>query len=176
MKQCKIYTKTGDDGTTGLGNGLRVNKHHIRVAVCGTVDELNSMLGLIRTYTIPIIIDECLAKIQHQLFELNSEVSLSISQTITKEHIQWLEQQIDQFDQQLPPLTNFILPGGTREAALCHLARTICRRAERDIVALHHQEVINPLILSYLNRLSDLLFVVARFLVISKGKNEVLWN
>lgn len=176
MKHCKIYTKTGDHGHTGLGNGTRLDKNHIRVEAYGTLDELNSIIGLLRTYPLPEIVQACLKTIQFHLFDLASELALSFEKRMEESQILYLEQQIDHFETQLPPLTNFILPGGTREAALCHLARTVCRRAERCSVTLQQNEEINWLNLKYLNRLSDLLFVIARFLVMNANEKEVLWH
>jgi len=176
MGHCKIYTKTGDNGQTGLGNGSRLNKDHIRVEVYGTLDELNSLLGLLNTYPLPDTILANFEIIQRHLFELSSELALSTQYVMQEAKITYLEQQIDHLDTALPSLKNFILPGGTREAALCHMARAVCRRAERCIVNLQHYETVNPLNLKYLNRLSDLLFITARFLVINAGKPEILWQ
>ncbi len=176
MQQCKIYTKTGDNGQTGLSNGSRLDKDHIRIEAYGTLDELNSLLGLLNTYPLPDTISANFEIIQHHLFELSSELALSAQCVMQEAKITYLEQQIDHLSSTLPSLKNFILPGGTREAALCHMARAVCRRAERCVVNLQHNETVNTLNLKYLNRLSDLLFVTARFLVINTGKSEVLWQ
>lgn len=161
----RIYTRTGDNGTTGLGNGTRVEKDCIRVEAYGTVDELNSALGVVLAVkTIPKTIQSLLVEIQHDLFDLGAELSVPGYEVITSEHITKLEKSIDDFNLELPFLKEFILPGGGPGSAMCHLARTICRRAERRVVSLHRREPINPLSLTYLNRLSDLLFVFARLL------------
>lgn len=173
----KIYTKTGDQGTTGLGDGTRVDKDEIRVEAYGTVDELNSAIGMILTIsTIPLDVKNCLIKIQNQLFDLGSELCLPGYLAITEAMVTALETTLDKFNEQLPPLKEFILPGGSTAGAYCHLARTICRRAERRVVSLKKVAEINPFGLVYLNRLSDLLFVIARVLVRAEGGNEVLWQ
>jgi cob(I)alamin adenosyltransferase len=173
----KIYTRTGDKGETGLGDGTRTRKDSLRVEAFGTVDELNSALGMVLAdHTLPDDIRSCLIQIQHQLFDVGSELSLPSYIAITAEHITQLEQILDEFNQTLEPLKEFILPGGYPAAASCHLARTICRRAERCVVTLASTESINDQALIYLNRLSDLLFVMAR--VINKRYNveEPMWK
>jgi cob(I)alamin adenosyltransferase len=172
----KIYTRTGDDGTTGLGDGTRVPKDSARVEAYGTVDELNSMIGLLLAETLPAGIGEALTRIQHELFDLGSELCVPGYAVITPDHIAWLEQTLDRFNADLPPLKEFILPGGNRAAAVCHLARTVCRRAERRTLSLHRESPVNTEVVRYLNRLSDLLFVLARVIARKDGGSEVLWK
>lgn len=172
----KIYTRTGDDGTTGLGDGTRVAKDDARVEAYGTLDELNSVLGLLLTEKLQEDIASALEPIQHELFDLGSEFCLPGYRAITAAHVRRLENQLDKFNESLPPLKEFILPGGSRAAALCHLARTVCRRAERRAWTLHKQHPQNPESIKYLNRLSDLLFVLARMIVRQDGGAEVLWK
>lgn len=172
----KIYTKTGDDGTTGLGDGTRVAKDAARVAAYGTVDEANSALGLLLAAPLPEDVRAALTAIQHQLFDLGGELCIPGHAAITDADIERLERQLDAWNEPLPPLKDFILPGGGEAAARCHLARTIVRRAERETVALARQEPVRPQAIRYLNRLSDLLFVLARVLARADGHGEVLWN
>jgi cob(I)alamin adenosyltransferase len=172
----KIYTRTGDDGTTGLGDGTRIPKDDARVEAYGTLDELNSMLGLLLSEPLPKDVAAVLQPIQHELFDLGSEFCLPGYTAIAAVHVQRLETTLDQFNESLPPLKEFILPGGCRAAALCHLARTVCRRAERRAWTLHKQHPQNPESIKYLNRLSDLLFVLARVIAHQSGGGEVLWN
>jgi len=172
----KIYTRTGDDGTTGLGDGSRVPKDDVRVEAYGTLDELNSVMGLLLAEDLPPDIATALQPIQHELFDLGSEFCLPGYKAITTEHVQRLENTLDRFNENLPPLKEFILPGGSRPAALCHLARTVCRRAERRAWTLHKQHPQNPESIKYLNRLSDLLFVLARVIVRHDRGSEVLWK
>lgn len=172
----KIYTRTGDDGTTGLGDGTRVPKDDARVEAYGTVDELNSVIGMLLAEKLPDGVKECLPRIQNELFDLGSELCLPGYTAITANHITWLEQTLDSFNADLPPLKEFILPGGGRVASVCHLARTICRRAERRTWTAHRQHPLNPEVLKYLNRLSDLLFVLARVIARQSGGGEVLWK
>ncbi|MGA9851543.1 MAG: cob(I)yrinic acid a,c-diamide adenosyltransferase [Gammaproteobacteria bacterium] len=172
----KIYTRTGDDGSTGLGDGTRVQKDDARVEAYGTVDELNSAIGLLLAEKLPETVSECLTRIQHELFDLGSELCVPGYKAITADHITWLEQTLDRFNADLPPLKEFILPGGSRAAAICHLARTICRRAERRTLTLHRGSPLNSEVLRYLNRLSDLLFVLARTLARENCSTEVLWK
>lgn len=191
----KIYTRTGDNGSTALGDGKRVTKDHPRVEAFGTVDELNSAIGLVLSITnLDAEITMVLTKVQHELFDLGGELCLPGYTAITEQHITHLEKSLDQFNSSLPPLKEFILPGGIPAAANCHLARTICRRAERRLVSLIHFEEmlaeeskdtasetnekhdsINQLCLKYLNRLSDLLFVIARKLNHDAQKSETQW-
>jgi cob(I)alamin adenosyltransferase len=171
----KIYTRTGDKGTTGLGDGSRVEKHSLRVEAYGTVDELNSAVGLVLAADLPGPVRECLTRTQHELFDLGGELCMPGFTLIPDGFVTRLETDLDHFNEDLPPLEDFILPGGSEAAARCHLARTICRRAERIIVSLSRQEQINEISLRYLNRLSDLLFVLARVLARADGGAEVTW-
>ena len=174
----KIYTRTGDDGSTGLGDGQRVNKYSRRVETYGTVDETNSAIGLvIAEDELPEDVSHCLTEIQHRLFDLGGELCIPGSLVIDADDVSALESSLDRFNQELEPLKNFILPGGTRAAALCQQARTICRRAERRGWGLIVEDNdINVQSLKYLNRLSDLLFVIARVINIRAGKPEPLWE
>jgi cob(I)alamin adenosyltransferase len=172
----KIYTRTGDDGTTGLGDGSRVEKDGAWVESYGTVDELNSIIGLLLTHTLPAVIQQCLHEVQHDLFDLGGELCIPSHRIITAEHVSRLENTLDQLNEELPMLKEFILPGGNPAAAVCHLARTVCRRAERRVVSLMREADINVYGLHYLNRLSDLLFVMARVLARADGGSEVLWQ
>ena len=173
----KIYTRTGDDGTTGLANGERIAKTDARVAAFGDVDELNSALGLLLAEPgVPPPIAASLTRIQHELFEIGAELSLPGYRKIGAEHVTALERDLDRLNEDLPPLKEFVLPGGTRPAALCHLARTICRRAERSAWAAAERTALNAELLRYLNRLSDLLFVTARCLARQNGGQETLWR
>ena len=173
----KIYTRTGDDGSTGLADGNRIAKNARRVEAMGTADELNCHIGvLVEHLNDEAEIATAMGRIQHHLFDLGGEFAIPGSNVINEQHIQWLEETLDQFNADLPPLKNFILPGGTPAAAQCHLARAVCRRAERVVVALGQEDSINPDSRHYLNRLSDLLFVVARVLARRNGGEEVLWE
>jgi cob(I)alamin adenosyltransferase len=172
----KIYTKTGDDGTTGLGDGTRVAKDSARVAAYGTVDELNSSLGMVLAQEIPSAVRETLAQIQHDLFDLGGELCIPGMAMIHDVDIERLETTLDGFNADLPALKDFILPGGGMAAACCHLARTVCRRAEREVITLAKLETIRAEAVRYLNRLSDLLFVLARVLARNSGHGEVLWQ
>jgi len=172
----KIYTKTGDDGTTGLGDGTRVAKDSARVAAYGTVDELNSSIGIVLAQEIPAPIREALTQIQHDLFDLGGELCIPDMAMVHEADVERLEQTLDGFNADLPPLKDFILPGGGMAAACCHLARTVCRRAEREVVTLSRSETVRPEAVRYLNRLSDLLFVLSRVLARASGHGEVLWQ
>jgi cob(I)alamin adenosyltransferase len=173
----KIYTRTGDDGTTGLANGERVDKCDDRVEAFGTVDETNSALGLLLAEPdLPTAIRASLTRIQHELFELGAELSLPGYRQISAQHVTRLERELDALNDELPPLKEFVLPGGNRAAAICHVARTICRRAERRAFAVAKTASVNAELLRYLNRLSDLLFVMARCLARLSGGEEVLWQ
>ncbi len=172
----KIYTRTGDDGTTGLGDGTRVAKDDVRVEAYGTLDELNSFMGLLLAEDLPPDVASALQPMQHELFDLGSEFCLPGYKAITAEHVQRLEDTLDRFNETLPPLKEFILPGGSRVAAVCHIARTVCRRAERRAWTLHRQHPQNPESIKYLNRLSDLLFVLARVIQRRNQGTEVLWK
>lgn len=173
----KIYTRTGDDGTTGLGDGSRIAKDSVRVEAYGTVDEANSAIGLILAAdSVPDAIRQCLTEVQHDLFELGGELCIPGHSAVTQAFIDRLEQQLDAFNEDLPRLKEFILPGGGPAAAACHLARTIVRRAERRVGTLAGSEDVRTECGMYLNRLSDLLFVVARVLARAESGQEVLWN
>lgn len=172
----KIYTRTGDDGSTGLGDGSRVAKDSARVTAYGTVDEANSAIGIVLACDIPVEIREVLVAVQHQLFDLGGELCIPGHAAIFDADIQKLEDTLDRFNADLPPLKDFILPGGGMAAAQAHLARTICRRAEREVVTLSHHDAVRPEAIRYLNRLSDLLFVLCRVLARASGHGEVLWN
>lgn len=172
----KLYTRTGDDGTTGLGDGSRINKDSPRVNAMGDVDELNSVVGLILTENLPQNVQTLLTQIQHDLFNIGGELSIPGYILLKEARIDDLETAIDQFNEQLSPLKEFILPGGTKAAAYCHLARTVCRRAERELMQLHHSETVTETSRKYLNRLSDLLFVMCRIINKEAGVSDVLWN
>ena len=172
----KIYTRTGDDGTTGLGDGTRVGKDSARVNAYGTVDEANSSIGVVLAAQVPDDIRELLTTVQHQLFDLGGELCIPGHAAINAEDVDALERQLDQYNEALPPLKDFILPAGGEAAARCHLARTIVRRAERETVTLARHDAVRPEAIRYLNRLSDLLFVLARVLARADGQGEVLWN
>lgn len=173
----KIYTRTGDDGTTGLGDGARVAKDDARVEAYGTVDEVNSHVGVILAVPgIPAAISRCLTEIQHDLFDLGGELCIPGHRAIRAEHVERLEATLDGFNDTLPALKDFILPGGGPAAAACHVARTVCRRAERRVWTLAHGSDVAPEVAHYLNRLSDLLFVIARVLARHEHGTEVLWR
>ncbi|CAA9310503.1 MAG: ATP:Cob(I)alamin adenosyltransferase [uncultured Lysobacter sp.] len=172
----KIYTRTGDDGSTGLGDGSRIAKDSARVTAYGTVDEANSTIGLVLAGDIPDDVRALLTAVQHQLFDLGGELCIPGHAAIFDVDIERLEQHLDAFNEPLPPLKDFILPGGGEAAARCHIARTVVRRAERDTVALSRVEPVRGEAVRYLNRLSDLLFVLARVLARASGHGEVLWN
>ena len=172
----KIYTRTGDDGSTGLGDGSRVAKDSLRVGAYGSVDEANSTIGLVLAGDVPEGIRILLTAVQHQLFDLGGELCIPGHAAIFDADIQRLEQHLDGYNDDLPPLKDFILPGGGEAAARCHIARTVVRRAERETVALSRLETVRPEAVRYLNRLSDLLFVLARVLARAGGHGEVLWN
>lgn len=172
----KIYTRTGDKGDTGLGDGSRVDKDHIRVEAFGTVDELNSIIGMTLAHEIPNKISECLNKVQHHLFDLGGELCIPGHNAIDDTYITYLEKTLDGFNAGLPNLKEFILPSGGHATSSCHLARTVCRRAERRVVTLAKDEILSPFSVQYLNRLSDLLFVIARVLARHENGSEVLWK
>ena len=172
----KIYTRTGDDGTTGLGDGTRVAKDSARVNAYGTVDEANSTIGLLLAAELPDGVRELLTRIQHQLFDLGGELCIPGHAAIQGDDIDALERHLDRYNDGLPPLKEFILPAGGEGAARCHLARTIVRRAERETVALARAESVRDEAVHYLNRLSDLLFVLARVLARAGGHGEVTWK
>lgn len=172
----KIYTRTGDAGTTGLGDGSRIAKDADRVEAYGTVDETNCAIGMVLAESLPTPIEKALTEIQHDLFDLGGELCIPGQTLIDAAHVERLEQVLDSLNGELPPLKDFVLPGGGRAAAACHLARTICRRAERRCWTLAANEDINAAGLKYLNRLSDLLFVMARALARRDVGQEVIWN
>jgi len=172
----KIYTRTGDGGDTGLGDGSRVAKDSLRVCAYGTVDEANSAIGIVLAQELPADMRDCLTEIQHQLFDLGGELCIPGHAAIHDADITRLEHLLDGFNADLPPLKDFILPGGGAAAAHCHLARTIVRRAERETVTLAAAEPVRAEVVRYLNRLSDLLFVLARVLARASGHGEVLWQ
>ena len=172
----KIYTRTGDDGTTGLGDGTRVRKDSLRVEAYGTVDELNSVIGLLLTHEIPEDIRRCLTQVQHRLFDLGGELCIPGHQAMNDDDVSALELMLDRLNGKLMPLKEFILPGGSPAAAVCHVARTVCRRAERRVVSLAKMETVAAPALRYLNRLSDLLFVMARALNQRADVGDVLWQ
>ena len=172
----KIYTRTGDDGTTGLGDGSRTEKDGLRVSAYGTTDELNSIIGMVLAQPLPEKVRMVLNEVQHHLFDLGGELCIPGHQAIQETHVTWLEEALDYFNDPLPPLKDFILPGGSQAAASCHLARTVCRRAERLIVSLKREEPVPPFSMQYLNRLSDLMFVIARVVARQGEGTEVLWQ
>lgn len=172
----KIYTRTGDDGSTGLGDGTRVAKDSARIEAIGAVDELNSSIGLLLSEELPDTVAPALTAVQHDLFDLGGELSIPGTSLVESARVIALEELLDRLNAELPPLQEFILPGGTRAAAACHLARAICRRAERRLYGLSTHETINRTALEYLNRLSDLLFVVARHLNSQAGRADVFWK
>lgn len=176
MRLTKITTRTGDDGTTGLADGSRLPKDSPRIEAIGASDELNSQIGLVLTENLPQAVRGCLAAIQHELFDLGGELALPGRSLITEEQVARLEAWIGQFNAELPPLKEFVLPGGSRPAALCHVARAVCRRAECACVRLDHAEALSPFPLQYLNRLSDLLFVLCRVINHDHGQTEELWR
>jgi cob(I)alamin adenosyltransferase len=172
----KIYTRTGDAGTTGLGDGSRTGKEALRVAAMGDVDELNSLFGVVLCESLPDDVRELLVGIQHDLFDLGGELSIPGATLLKPTQPKRLEAAIDCYNAELAPLKEFILPGGNRAASLTHLARAVCRRAERTLVALAAQEPVSEAGRQYLNRLSDLLFVLGRWLNKSAGGADVLWQ
>lgn len=172
----RIYTRTGDDGTTGLGDGTRVGKDSARVTAYGTVDEANSSIGVVLASHVPDEIRTLLTTVQHQLFDLGGELCIPGHSAISGDDVDALERQLDHYNEALPALKDFILPAGGEAAARCHLARTIVRRAERETVTLARHDAVRPEAIRYLNRLSDLLFVLARVLARADGQGEVLWN
>ena len=172
----KIYTRTGDEGTTGLGDGSRVPKHSPRVHALGDIDELNSMLGVLLATPLPAQMADELLEIQHDLFDLGGEISIPTATLLPGSACERLEGLIDGYNEHLPPLKEFILPSGGNATAQCHVARAICRRAERVLVELATTDPVNATALQYINRLSDLLFVLARVLARRDGGREVMWD
>lgn len=184
----KIYTKTGDSGTTALFGGSRVPKHHLRIESYGTVDELNSNIGLIRSQEIDVRSKKTLIQIQNHLFTIGSTLATDPKRAVLKsgkerlkidkinvDNIEFLEKEIDWMNENLPPLTHFILPGGNNAVSFCHISRTVCRRAERRATALNETEEVDPAVIKYLNRLSDYLFVLARKLSYDMEAEEIPW-
>jgi cob(I)alamin adenosyltransferase len=172
----QIATRTGDDGTTGLGDGSRVRKDSLRVAALGDVDELNSTIGLLLVESMPDDVREALIGIQHDLFDLGGELCIPGFENVGDAQVAHLDTLLADHNATLPRLQEFILPGGSRAASIAHIARTVCRRAERSVVALGAVEAVRPACRQYLNRLSDLLFVLARVLNRHAGGADVLWR
>jgi cob(I)alamin adenosyltransferase len=172
----KITTRTGDDGTTGLADGTRADKDSIRIEAIGDVDELNSALGLLLAESLPPEITAALDEIQHELFDLGAELAVPGSMVLQEQQVKFLERKIEELNRDLPPLKEFVLPRGGRAAALGHVARSACRRAERSLVRLSRGEQVNPVAVVYLNRLSDLLFICARRLAREQSGQEAQWR
>ena len=172
----KIYTRTGDEGTTSLGDGSRVSKDSLRVEAMGHVDELNAVIGILLTEPLPGTIPDELKAIQHDLFDIGGEICIPGYTKIKESRIVHLENTLDELNEPLSPLKEFILPGGSRQSAYCHLARTVCRRAERSLTTLSRSESVTPVSLQYLNRLSDLLFVMCRSINQSLQVEDILWK
>lgn len=172
----KIYTRTGDKGTTGMADGSRIAKNSVRVEAIGDVDELNSVLGIVISQCQQDAIREILITIQHDLFNLGGQLTMPDYALITEARVSWLEQTLDALNAELSPLKEFILPGGGVAAAHCHLARAVCRRAERTIVSLAQESDVSESLRAYINRLSDLLFVACRVLSHQAGEVEVYWQ
>ncbi|WP_341674885.1 cob(I)yrinic acid a,c-diamide adenosyltransferase [Niveibacterium sp. SC-1] len=172
----RISTRTGDDGTTGLGDGTRVPKDHLRIHALGEVDELNSLLGVLLTEPLPEDVAALLTEIQHDLFDMGGELCIPGYTMLREAHVLRLDEALARYNAALPPLKEFILPGGARVAAMTHLARTVARRAERAVVTLAADEAVNEPVRQYLNRLSDLLFVLGRHLNRVAGGSDVLWR
>ncbi|MCC6134004.1 MAG: cob(I)yrinic acid a,c-diamide adenosyltransferase [Candidatus Contendobacter sp.] len=172
----KIYTRTGDAGTTGLGTGERVAKDCLRIEAIGEVDELNCTIGRVLAHDLREAMRACLQSVQHKLFDLGGELSIPGYQAVQPGDVEILEAALNEFNANLPPLKEFILPGGGRAAADCHIARAVCRRAERRVVSLAREEEVGEAVQVYLNRLSDLLFVLCRILARDEGGVEVLWR
>ena len=171
----KIYTRTGDAGDTGKADGTRVSKDDCLIHAQGDVDELNSFIGLLASKLDDEALDQLILRIQHDLFNIGAEISLS-QPLITAKDVAYLEQQLDHYNADLPPLKEFILPGGGEAASLCHVARAVSRRAERNLVTLDKEHGVGSELLAYINRLSDLLFVLARVITRYAGEKEVFWN
>ena len=172
----KIVTRTGDAGTTGLGDGTRIAKDSARIEAIGAVDELNSTLGVLAAEMLPVPIAACILDVQHDLFDLGGELSIPGHAVITEAHVERIEIAVERFNADLPPLEEFILPGGTRASSLAHVARTVCRRAERALIGLAKTDKVSDFARKYLNRLSDLLFVLARAINRAEGQADVLWR
>lgn len=176
LRLTAIATRTGDDGSTGLGDGSRTSKNSLRIAAIGDVDELNSTLGLLLTEPMPAELREALLGVQHDLFDLGGELAIPGYDNLADSQVARLDSLLESYNAQLPRLAEFILPGGSRAAALAHVTRTVCRRAERALVALGDEQAVRPALRQYLNRLSDLMFVLARVLNRHAGGADVLWQ
>jgi cob(I)alamin adenosyltransferase len=176
MRLSKITTRTGDTGSTGLADGTRLGKEHARVAALGSVDELNSQLGVLLAEQLPLGIRAMVLQIQNDLFDLGGALALPGQDVFAKNKVAWLDEQLAHYNADLPPLREFILPGGSRAGALCHVARTVARRAERDLAVLSQSEAVPQHALPYLNRLSDLLFVFSRCINRTLAAAETLWR
>ena len=172
----KIYTRTGDKGETGLGDGSRINKSDSRIKCLGQIDELNASIGIVLSFKLDNKVSIVLTQVQHSLFDIGGEICIPGRIVIEKSYVDKLENTLDGFNEKLQPLKDFILPGGGQAAAFCHQARTICRRAESELIGLAKTTEINPISLSYLNRLSDLLFVTARYINHLENQPDVLWQ
>ena len=178
----KIYTKTGDAGDTGLGDGSRISKTHARVCAMGDIDELNAQIGLLTAHlsltSIATLMDIApfIERLQHRIFDLGGEVSIPGFQLIHDQHVTMIEVELDRMNEALAPLENFIIPGGSILIAQCHVARSVCRRAERSLVSLQEIETVNASGVRFLNRLSDYFFVLARFCALQTGQPECLWQ
>ena len=173
----KIYTKTGDSGSTGLGNNSRIEKNHVRMDAIGDIDELNCNIGLLLSEKLDLETNELLIKLQHSLFDLGGELSIPGSALVKEEMIEMLENEIDRLNEPLPALKEFILPRGDRKTAYSHVCRAVCRRAERKLVALHKGDKnMNLTSLKVINRLSDYFFVLSRFLNLSSSQDEIMWK
>ena len=172
----KVVTRTGDGGTTGLADGTRVPKDAPRIAVLGDLDELNSAIGCVLAFAVPEPVREALAASQNDLFDLGGEVSIPGRAAMAAAHVERLDRGVEALNSGLPPLKEFVLPGGDPAAAACHLARAVCRRAERSLVTLARAEKVSPLALQYVNRLSDLLFVSARVINRARARHEATWK
>ncbi len=172
----KIYTRTGDTGTTGLGDGSRVNKDSLRIDALGDVDELNAVIGILLTEPLPELIRSTLDDVQHDLFDVGGEICIPGYTMLKTERVASLENVLDELNETLESLKEFILPGGTRGSAYCHLARTVCRRAERSMIKLNRDETVTVISLQYINRLSDLLFVMCRSINHASNVTDVLWH
>lgn len=172
----RIYTRTGDDGTTGLGNGIREGKEGLRIEAIGSVDELNSHIGVLLSGGLQDVLRNRLANIQHDLFDLGGDLSIPGRVSMSEAQVSRLEKELDEYNAGLAPLKEFILPGGAAPAATCHVARSVCRRAERCVIRLYRAETAIPCHIHYLNRLSDLLFVLCRVLNREHGVEDVMWQ
>ncbi len=172
----KLYTRTGDDGTTGLGNGTRIDKTDLRIEAMGDVDELNATIGLVLTTDMDAHLNKVFTRVQHDLFNIGGELALPDQAILKEDNVSQLEAQIDAYNTDLAPLKEFILPGGSTGAAYCHLARTVCRRAERTMIRLSQADSVSAPSLQYLNRLSDFLFVACRVLNRTAGIEDIFWQ